>query len=233
MPITELSEAKMNAKFGFFRNEWPTRGRGWTQIRDGIAEVHAVATEFTALNNRNEESGDVTRQGVARRNAPAAERLLGRLSTAVERAERETEVKLAAVDSEAEDSVGEDATNGKFADEIRGRLYDMDRGERFRFVEQRMRAKDVSLFKAINSAPAWLSGLTDDEKAALTRIFREAGDPEVEATKHQLGLAINELKRAAKNAEGLIRSNTDFSVAFGGEQGPATPEHASPVQRIA
>lgn len=86
-----------------------------------------------------------------------------------------------AMEAMLNDPVKADAERLNIAAEIRAHVKGLSADERLEFLTNAQAAGDVESLRAVLGAPAYLSGLSEQERQVRTRMFHEKQNPEVSA----------------------------------------------------
>lgn len=85
-----------------------------------------------------------------------------------------------ALDAQLNSPVASDAERLNISGEVRAFMRGMSTAERNNFLNQSLDKLDHSTLRAVLGAPAYLSGMTDDELKARTRMYHARSAPQIE-----------------------------------------------------
>ena len=105
-----------------------------------------------------------------------------------------------------EQQAGAGSVNG----EIRSHAKSLKRDERMRMIEDALKRGDVKTCGAILGAPAYLSGLNDEEHKHFTRKFHEATNPELVSRLN----VITQVKQKLEQSKDIIKMELERAVGL-------------------
>jgi len=124
---------------------------------------------------------------------------------------------ITAMEAMLNDPVKADAERLNIAQEIRSHVKGLSEDERLKFLTDAQAAGDVETLRAVLGAPAYLSGMGNDERQLRTRMFHEQQNPEVSKRlkvmhaaralmEKRSGLVFNEVEKAIGSSWDKVKS---------------------------
>jgi hypothetical protein len=210
-PLEELQMANLFPS----ANEWPelylhqkalaaARNEGEALVRAAFAEIAEInATEDFTPEARRRKRGEVASEYIAKLQD----------STARKRAEEEGEAALKRYQDKIEQplKVQEDAHQIAVHGQIRDRLSKMkDETERMGFLEKNC---DAATIRAVLTAPAWLSGLSEVGYSYVRMRLERQAPPEVLAERDFVRGALGVIERGYRAAKSRVAQRGDLVKA--------------------
>lgn len=100
-----------------------------------------------------------------------------------------------AMEAMLNDPIKADAERLNIAQEIRAHVKGMGMDERVQFLSDAQAAGDIETLRAVLGAPAYLSGMTEQERQVRTRMFHEKQNPETSARLKVMRAALDLLEK--------------------------------------
>jgi hypothetical protein len=134
------------------------------------------------------------------------EQWLGDLARKSEASRTAAEAAIKEVEREIVNELG--IADGKYATEVRAHLMPMAKNDRINAIRAAIEKRDTETLGAVFSAPAYLSGFTDDEQALFRRQYAEKHAAPLLARKAAIERSIDVNNRAFNSA--LVEVGTMF-----------------------
>jgi hypothetical protein len=166
------------------------------QVADAFATSYNAIGAVHAARDAVKTDPTLTEAAQLMRTQEHADKLFARAAGALDKAMSNMKSGIAQLEKQLSTPM-DDAAAGHYGREIRDYVRGMgDMGKRVDFVWQAIASGDMRSASALLAAPAYLTGITPEMQATLTRMFREQNSP-VEAKR----------LRAMQAAQSLILRN--------------------------
>jgi hypothetical protein len=177
----------------------------WNQLRAVTKGVREELTELDATLLKIEQNKDLSAEGIKRQKAAVAKEVLTKLQNyhSLELAEYEAGVRAEKLDQKVSEvmALGKPRDHGEaqVASEIRSFLKQQGDGALMKAVSLK---SDYRLINAVLSAPAFLSGMSEDDVGKLKAEVLQTSDPQIE--KVALQRAVDVCRSAVNTATTMI-----------------------------